>query len=500
MRTKMAKGDVARKAARSQHKEQQIGDHRHLDELQKRLAQSEEARGQNVNQARWQAAVADIQPKTVGDKAAVESLGKPRDVEEHAPEAEVVPITEQPQKPGLMDQWVEAGKKVAAAATIAAALSPASIGNAAEVPVSERSHIRATQDTTKEVRGVVKRDGKMYVSKKGKRGAGVATLRPGDTIHVYEQTTIDDTGLRIINEEDYYGDWVLGDPDNPQARLHLGRTHKGKVEGHIIEPVKDKPGSHVQYAIRNGEFDTNTGKLHGYWEVSVYAIKTKQPQGGAQFLLQDDGTLLYGYRKSSHDNPSGRFTRPYRVIGPWTKEGSRGTTSGSSPISPGTSGYSPGPTSPTTWSGFPSTTGVSTPTSWSTEVDAMLGQNLSEGFYRNVNQAIDKMTTAIKDNPALEKDAVFWLKLGGLYGSVGCDYWGDGNCTPDELKLRVNSLACLNKALELDTKIGDSTLWGQPFREWYKGVRDTAIRHGGFIGDPNKLTVTVDGSSLKFGE
>ena len=509
------KKDVQRKAGKSQLREQQIGAHQHLDELSKRLAQSEEARGQNVSQARWDAAAAQIKPKTIGEKAAVRALEKPRDVEQHVPEAEAIPITEQPQKPGLLSRWVEAGKKLAAAAAIAAAVSPAAVGDAAEVRVSERDHIRVTEDITKEVRGVVKRDGNVYVSKKGKRGKAVADLRPGDTIHVYEPTTIDDEGLRIINESDYYGTWVMGDAKTPVAKLILMRTNKGDVEGVMLQAMKQQ-NAYITYAIKDGSFDRDTGTLKASWNlagrvsrlgniealgespdrVSDYVddirFKTRMPStGGAQFRIMDDGSMLYGYRM---DTPSGKFTKPQRVLGPWKKTASSSPSRGSGPITPGTRGFTPGYS-------FPTATAPFTSTSLKDEVDNMLGSELNKQFFKNVDGALGKMLDGLKADRSLANDPQYWLELAVLYGSKGCDYWGDTDVTAEENKQRVDGLACLNKALELDLSIANKPLWGQPFQAWYNGIRDTAVRSGGFTGDTAKLTVTVENDgSLKIGE
>ena len=476
---KMAKGDVARKAARSKHREQQIGRHDQLKELGERLDQSAEARGQNVNQARWDAAAAQIQPKTVGEKAAVRALEKPRDVEQHAPEAEAIPITEQTQKPGLLSRWVEAGKKIAAAATVAAAVSPAAVGDAAEVPVSERTHIRVTEDTTKEVRGVVKRDGKVFVSKKGKRGKAVADLRPGDTIHVYEQTTIDDEGLHIINEEDYYGDWVLGDKDKPQARLHLERDNKGKVKGYLLQPVPDKERTHIQYTIKDGEFNTDSGKVCGQWEISIYAgLKTKRPQGGAQFLLQDDRTLLYGYRQSSYKNPSGKFTLPQKVLGPWKKDPLIKPSVGTHPITPSTTGYSSGfglTTSTLRPTLITPLTSVTPSTGLISEVDIMLGSEPDKKFFDNVDGALGKMLDGLKGDRSLESNPQFWLRVGMLLASTGQKKPGDWDgLTEPQKQDKILALGCFNRAYDLDHYLNDKVYHpaGATLAQAFAGTRD----------------------------
>ena len=121
--------------------------------------------------------------------------------------------------------------------------------------------------------------------------------------------------------------------------------------------------------------------------------------------------------------------------------------------------------------------------------------------FPNVKNAIGEMEAALKTNPDLQKDAKFWVKLGGLYGLTGCDFWGDVDCTPEEYKKRIDGLACLNKALEIDPTIANTTVWGQPFNGWYAGIRDTAVGRGGFRGDTGKLTVTVEADgSIKVGE
>ncbi|MFH1787921.1 MAG: hypothetical protein ABH834_00900 [Candidatus Altiarchaeota archaeon] len=126
------------------------------------------------------------------------------------------------------------------------------------------------------------------------------------------------------------------------------------------------------------------------------------------------------------------------------------------------------------------------------KVDGMLTNDAGQltGF-PNVAAATTELEGALKTNPDLQKNANAWAKLGALYGLTGCKYWGDTNTTPDENKKRVDGLACLNTALELDPKIANTTLWGQPFNAWYTGIGDTAARSGGLQGDRSKITMTV---------
>ena len=160
----------------------------------------------------------------------------------------------------------------------------------------------------------------------------------------------DDQGLRVINQADYCGTWTLGSPGEPAARLMLHSTNKGTVEGLLLQRTNQE-NTYMAYRISDCQLDTNDGVLKGGWSLSLRNARIKttdslgtqhqlwkgtpkeettdnsvsrydernptiNPDGGAQFMLQEDGTLLYSFRM---DTPSGKFKRPLRVIGPWVR-------------------------------------------------------------------------------------------------------------------------------------------------------------------------------------
>ena len=107
------------------------------------------------------------------------------------------------------------------------------------------------------------------------------------------------------------------------------------------------------------------------------------------------------------------------------------------------------------------------------------------------------MQGALKDNPELQKDAGVWFPLGALYGSIGCDSYGDTNCTKEELELRVHAIGCLNRAWEADERITKTSLWGNSFNDWYAGIMTTCTDLVGVNrGDIGTIFVDVnpDGS------
>ena len=146
--------NVRDKVKRSLNREQKIGDHRHMHDLETRLDQGARDRHGQVNAARWQSAL--------GKAMTIEPMGDFKDSQADEASLEVTPLHESKAEPSLAGKWVEAGKNAAAAAFLGIAAAGAANAIAAEVPVSERSHITATDDVTKMVLGKVKRDGKVY--------------------------------------------------------------------------------------------------------------------------------------------------------------------------------------------------------------------------------------------------------------------------------------------------------------------------------------------------
>ena len=132
-------------------------------------------------------------------------------------------------------------------------------------------------------------------------------------------------------------------------------------------------------------------------------------------------------------------------------------------------------------------------------VDEMItgGTDSITGF-ANVPKAIEEMTAALKTTPDLQNDPQFMLRFGGLHGLRGCLRWGDTNITAAENELRVDGIAYLNRALELDPSIANKPLWGHQFNEWYQGMRDTAVYKARYRGEIGRLRVKVESDgSLK---
>jgi hypothetical protein len=329
---------------RSRHREQGIGRYRELEELEHRREISQQARARQVANAAWSEALDHVKPMGIA--------------EEPAKRAETVPLSEQPQDPRIMSRWMSGLSGVAAAATIAVALAGAGAGEAAgaDVRVDGRTHIQATTNVTKDVDGSIKRGGKEFKPPTPGKAAR-ANLQPGDTVHVSTPQTIDDTDLHIVHESDYYGNWTLGSPGNPTAKLTLRPNNRGGVEGLILQRTNQE-NTYMAYRISDCQLDTNDGVLKGGWSLSLRNARIKTAdslgtqhelwkgtteggskydgrnptiptEGGAQFMLQEDG-LYYAFRL---DTPSGKFRRPLRVIGPWVKSAEQAKAD----TSPGTS-------------------------------------------------------------------------------------------------------------------------------------------------------------------
>lgn len=353
--------NVERQVARSQHREQQIGGYKELGELEERREISRRAKAGQAANAAWSETLDRVKPMEVSEEA-------PK------PATETVPLTEQPQALGLDKRWYDGIARLAAAVTMAAAIGAPAQGLADDVRVGPGSHIQATTNVAKDFAGKVKRGGKEYSSPEPDKQAR-ATLQPGDTLHPSGPQTIDDQGLRIVNQTDYCGTWTLGSPGDPAARLMLNPTNRGTVEGLLLQRTNQE-NTYIAYRISDCQLDTNDGVLKGGWSLSLRNARIKttdslgtqhelwkgtpkdgtsgsstsehheidpytgswrterskqwwsstskydgknpviNPDGGAQFMLQEDGTLLYSFRM---DTPSGKFKRPLRVIGPWTR-------------------------------------------------------------------------------------------------------------------------------------------------------------------------------------